>query len=124
MKAFLEKIKFDKWKGWFYLSPAIVLLLIFTGWPIFNTLRIAFLEDYNSLLAVRGVEFEFGFSNFVKVMQYQGFINCLWNTMLLCILTVPLSTILALVIAVCLNSIKFLSRFIQTIFCPFRFPMS
>ena len=36
--------------------------------------------------------------------------------MLLCVLTVPLSTILALLIAVCLNSIKFLSKFIQTIF--------
>lgn len=116
MANFLKKIKFDKWKGWFYLSPAIILLLIFTVWPIFNTVRIAFLEDYNSLTALRGVKFQFGFGNFVKVVQYSGFIKCLANTMLLCVLTVPISTILALVIAVCLNSIKFLSRFIQTIF--------
>ncbi|MBE6595735.1 MAG: sugar ABC transporter permease [Ruminococcaceae bacterium] len=116
MAGFLQKIKFDKWKGWFYLSPAIILLLIFTVWPIFNTVRIAFLEDYNSLLAIRGVKFEFGFSNFAKVIQYSGFLKCLSNTLLLCVLTVPISTILALVIAVCLNSIKFLSRFIQTIF--------
>lgn len=116
MAGFLQKIKFDKWKGWLYLSPAIVLLLIFTVWPIFNTLRIAFLEDYNSLTAAAGAEFQFGFANFAKVVQYSGFIKCLGNTMLLCLITVPISTILALVIAVCLNSIKFLSRFIQTIF--------
>ena len=42
--------------------------------------------------------------------------TCLKNTILLCVLTVPLSTILALIIAVCINSIKFLNRFIQTIF--------
>ena len=34
--------KFDKWKAWLYLSPAIVLLLIFTVWPIFNTVKMAF----------------------------------------------------------------------------------
>ena len=108
--------KFDKWKGWLYLSPAIVLLLIFTVWPIFNTVRIAFLEDYNSLKAAAGVQFEFGFKNFEQVVGYGNFVKCLSNTMLLCVLTVPISTLLALLIAVCLNSIKFLSRFIQTIF--------
>ena len=79
---------------------------------------LSLLEDYNSLLASRpgGYHFDFGFGNFVKVSQYPDFIRCLTNTLLLCVLTVPISTILALVIAVCLNSIKFLSRFIQTIF--------
>ena len=38
------------------------------------------------------------------------------NTVLLCVLTVPISTFLALLIAVCLNSIKFMQRFLQTIF--------
>ena len=37
------------WKAWIYLSPAIVLLLIFTIWPIINTVRMAFLEGYSSL---------------------------------------------------------------------------
>ena len=108
--------KFDKWKGWLYLSPAIVLLLIFTGWPIVNTLRMAFLENYSTMGALGGQTFEFGLGNFQKVIVYQDFLVCLKNTMVLCVLTVPLSTILALVIAVCLNSIKFLNRFLQTIF--------
>ena len=104
------------WKAWLYLSPAIVLLLIFTVWPIFNTVRISFLEGYNSNAAVGGATFAFGFGNFINVVKYKGFINCLVNTMLLCVLTVPISTILALVISVCLNAIKPFRRFLQTIF--------
>ena len=46
LNAFAKKIKFDQWKGWIYLSPAIVLLLVFTVWPIINTLIMAFSEDY------------------------------------------------------------------------------
>ena len=106
----------QQWKAWLYLSPAIVLLLVFTLWPIINTLAMAFQEDYSSLAAVGGQTFKFGIKNFQKVIEYKGFITCLKNTMLLCVLTVPISTILALVIAVCLNSIKPLQRFLQTIF--------
>ena len=108
--------KFDRWKGWLYLSPAIVLLLIFTGWPIVNTVRMAFLEGYSTMAALGGKTFEVGLGNFIQVIQYDKFLTCLQNTILLCILTVPISTILALVISVSLNSIKFLNRFLQTIF--------
>lgn len=107
---------FDKWKAWVYLSPAIILLLIFTVWPIINTVRMSLLENYKGLQAVAGVKFEFGFENFVKVIKYPKFLQCLKNTILLCVLTVPISSILALLIAVCLNSIKFLQKPLQTIF--------
>jgi len=106
----------QQWKAWLYLSPAIVLLLVFTLWPIVNTVRMAFLENYKSLEAAGGATFTFGIGNFVKVIQYKKFLTCLKNTVLLCVLTVPLSTILALLIAVALNSIKPLQRFLQTIF--------
>ena len=105
-----------QWKAWIYLLPAIVLLLIFTVWPIINTVRLAFLEDYSSAAAIGGATFEVGIDNFKQVITYQNFLTCLKNTMLLCVLTVPLSTILALLIAVCLNAIKPLQKFLQTIF--------
>ena len=109
--------KFDSWKAWIYLAPAIALLLVFTLWPIINTLRMAFWEDYSIMKDLGGIlDFKLGFKNFTKVIKYQGFIDCLKNTMLLTVLTVPLSTILALVIAVCLNAIKPLQRLYQTIF--------
>ena len=106
----------QQWKAWLYLAPAIVLLLVFTVWPIFNTVRMAFLENYSGLQAVGGRVFEFGLGNFTKVVQYQRFLDCLRNTMLLCFLTVPISTVLALLIAVALNSIKPLQKILQTIF--------
>ena len=106
----------QQWKAWLYLSPAIVLLLIFTVWPIINTVRLAFLEDYNALEALWGATYNVGVGNFVKVLTYSDFTTCLVNTLLLTVLTVPLSTLLALLIAVALNSIKPLQRFLQTIF--------
>ena len=106
----------QQWKAWLYLSPAIILLLIFTVWPIINTVRMAFLEGYRGLEAAAGVEFAFGIGNFEKVIDYKRFLDCLWNTCLLCFLTVPISTLLALLIAVALNSIKFLQKGLQTIF--------
>ena len=101
------------WKAWLYLSPAIVLLLIFTVWPIFNTVRMSLLEGYN---AGSVQQFKFGFGNFVRVITYSNFLTCLKNTVLLCVLTVPISTVLALIIAVALNSIGPLRRALQTIF--------
>ena len=106
----------NSWKAWIYLSPAIVLLLVFTAWPIVNTVRMAFLENYSSMGAAGGITYQFGIGNFVQVLQYDKFITCLVNTMLLCVLTVPISTLLALIIAVCLNAIRPFQRLLQTIF--------
>ncbi len=106
----------QQWKAWLYLAPAIVLLLVFTVWPIFNTVRMAFLNDYNAMEAAWGQTFSVGIDNFIKVLTYDDFITCLVNTLLLTVLTVPLSTLLALLIAVALNSIKFLQKGLQTIF--------
>ena len=105
-----------QWKAWLYLAPAIVLLLVFTVWPIINTLLMAFQNGYSANLAKAGAVFEFGIANFQKVLSYKRFADCLFNTMILCVATVPISTLLALLIAVALNSIKFLQKGLQTIF--------
>ena len=106
----------QQWKAWLYLSPAIVLLLVFTVWPIVNTVRMAFLENYSGLKAAGGATFNFGIGNFTKVLEYRRFVSCLKNTVILCITTVPISTLLALLIAVALNSIKRFQKALQTIF--------
>ncbi len=106
----------QQWKAWLYLAPACLLLLVFTVWPIFNTLRMAFLNGYGNMAAMGGQPFEFGIENFLKVIEYKQFLQCLQNTAILCVATVPISTILALLIAVALNSIKPLQKTLQTIF--------
>ncbi len=105
-----------QWKAWLYLAPALALLLVFTVWPIINTVRMSLLVNYSGLKAAGGETFQLGFGNFVKVVKYKKFLSCLKNTVLLCVWTVPLSTILALLIAVALNSIKPLKKALQTIF--------
>ena len=106
----------QKWKAWLYLAPAIALLLVFTVWPIINTVRMAFLEGYRGLEAANGQTFQIGVENFVKVVKYKRFLSCLKNTVLLCVLTVPISSFLALLVAVFLNSIKWLQKPLQTVF--------
>jgi len=118
MNILCKKLKFEKWKGWVYLFPAIILLLIFTVWPIFNTVRMAFMNGYTSSGKVSGdYVVSYGFENFKRAVEpMTGFPLALKNTLLLTFVTVPLSTIIALLIAVCLNAIKPLQRFLQTIF--------
>jgi multiple sugar transport system permease protein len=76
----------------------------------------AFLEKYGNMAELGGKTFEFGISNFEYVLQYHDFMTCLKNTVILCVATVPISTVLALLIAVALNSIKPLQKTLQTIF--------
>lgn len=119
------------WKAWLYLAPAIILLLVFTVWPIANSVVMAFNQGYDAMVAASpdGFKFDFGFENFAKAFDkgsnfiIRGFddiprkgLGALGNTMLLTIITVPVSTLLALLIAVALNSIKPLQRFYQTVF--------
>lgn len=121
------KTTFNKYKPWIYLAPAIILLLVFTVWPIFNTIRMSMLVGYNINKEIGGTTFKFGFDNYAKVFkdgfdaktgEYAGgsFVKGLGTTMLLTVLTVPISTMLALLIAVGLNSIKFVKKTLQTIF--------
>ena len=105
-----------QWKAWLYLAPAILLLLVFTVWPIINTVSMAFQEGYCAQRALMGETYDIGIGNFQKVIEYNKFWNYLSNTMILCVATVPISTILALLIAVALNSIKFMQKGLQTIF--------
>lgn len=110
------KVLFNRYKAWLYLSPALIILAVFTVYPIFNTIRMSLLTDYDGLSQIGGSSFQFGVENFANVARYKGFLTCLSNTLLLTVLTVPISTMLALLIAVALNSIKWVRKTMQTIF--------
>ena len=70
----------EQWKAWLYLLPALVLIAIFTVWPMINTLRMAFLNGYNSMGAVGGEVFTFGIENFKQVLNYNKFWDCFKST--------------------------------------------
>lgn len=109
-------------KAFLYLSPAIILLAVFTFWPIINTLRLIVYVGYTE--ADGSIQGYTLFGNFVKVITQRGFIrpsagtfsSALINTLLMAFISVPISIVISLIIAVALNAIKPLKGFFQTIF--------
>lgn len=107
----------NSWKGWLYLLPALVILAVFTFYPLINTFYLSFQNGYKVSTAINGAKFAFGIDNYVQVItKNPNFIEGLTNTLILAVVTVPISTILALLIAIGLNSIKPLKKLLQTIF--------
>ncbi|MDD3477355.1 MAG: sugar ABC transporter permease [Candidatus Izemoplasmatales bacterium] len=114
------------WPRWFkavvYLSPAMILLGIFTFYPIVNAFRLVVYEGYNSADgSITGYTL---FGNFINVITEDNFIipsshtqsSVMINTLVIVFVSVPLSMIIALLIATALNSIKPLKGFFQTVY--------
>lgn len=109
--------------GWLFVLPALILMAVFTFYPIINAFIGAFRQQYNGLT---GTFNGWGVENFIRVLKGDtgtggaSFLQCLVNTMVFTLVSVPLSTLLALLIAVALNSIKPLQKAYQTVlFLPY-----
>ena len=100
-------------KGWLYLLPAIAFLGVFMVYPLVDVFVYSFEEGYNS---ASQTFFGVGMYNYSYVLQDHYFLPALKNTFLLVIITVPLSTGLALLISVGLSSIQKLKELFQTIY--------
>ena len=100
-------------KGWLYLLPAILFLGCFMIYPLIDVLVYSFEEGYNS---ASQTFFGTGMYNYSYVLHDPYFLQAVKNTFILVIITVPLSTGLALLISVGLSSIKPLRELYQTIY--------
>ena len=100
-------------KGWLYLLPAILFLGAFMVYPLIDVFIYSFEEGYNS---ASQTSYGTGLYNYSYVLHDPYFLQALKNTFLLVIITVPLSTVLALVISTALSSIKPLRSLFQTIY--------
>ncbi len=100
-------------KAWLYLLPALLFLGVFLIYPLVDVLIYSFEEGYNS---TSGTYFGVGFYNYSYVLHDPFFLKALRNTVLLVLITVPLSTGLALLISLGLSSIKALRKFFQTVY--------
>lgn len=100
-------------KGWLYLLPAILFLGFFMVYPLIDVFVYSFEEGYNSASQTfNGV----GLYNYSYVLHDPYFLQALKNTFILVVITVPISTGLALLISVGLSSIKRLRNLYQTIY--------
>ena len=100
-------------KGWLYLLPAILFLGVFMIYPLIDVFVYSFEEGYNS---ASQTFFGVGLYNYSYVLHDPYFLQALKNTFLLVIITVPLSTGLALLISAWLSSIKKLRNLFQTVY--------
>nr|MBQ4320097.1 sugar ABC transporter permease [Clostridia bacterium] len=100
-------------KPWLYLIPAILFLGIFMVYPLIDVFIYSFEEGYNS---ASQTFFGEGTYNYSYVLHDPYFLQALKNTFILVIITVPLSTGIALLISVGLSSIKKLRELFQTVY--------
>lgn len=122
----------NNWKAWLYLAPVLILMSVFTFYPLINTIGISFLKDYNYITQTsKGFTFE----NYAIVLGIKPYMSlpgagdevmnmyitdviryAIPNTAIITFVTVPVSIIIALAMAICLNQIKALQKIFQTIF--------
>ena len=100
-------------KGWLYLLPAILFLGVFMLYPLIDVMIYSVEEGYNS---ASQTFYGYGGYNFGYVLRDPYFLQAIKNTFLLVIITVPLSTILALLISLALSSVPKLKELFQTIY--------
>ena len=100
-------------KAWLYLLPAMVFLGVFMVYPLVDVLIYSLEESFNF-----ASQTHYGISlyNYAYVLHDPYFLQAVKNTFILVIITVPLSTGLALLISVALSSIKKLRELYQTIY--------
>ena len=101
------------YKGFLYLLPALAFLGLFLVYPLIDVFVYSFQENYNfASQTYTGL----GLYNYSYVLHDPYFLQALKNTFLLVIITVPLSTGLALLISLCLSAIRRLRDLFQTVF--------
>lgn len=93
--------------------PAFPFLGVFMIYPLIDVFVYSFEEGYNS---ASQTFFGTGTYNYSYVLHDPYFLQALKNTFLLVIITVPLSTLFALLISAALSSIKKLRELFQTIY--------
>jgi multiple sugar transport system permease protein len=100
-------------KAWLYLLPALLFLGAFMVYPLIDVFIYSFEEGFNS---VTQTYFGVGFFNYEYILHDPYFLQAVKNTFILVIITVPVSTGLALLISVALASIQSLRKLFQTIY--------
>lgn len=100
-------------KGWLYLLPAILFLGVFMVYPLIDVLIYSVEEGFNF---ASGESYGVGLYNYSYVLHDTYFLQAVKNTFILVLITVPVSTGLALLISAGLASITKLRELFQTVY--------
>ena len=103
----------ENW-GWIMVAPTIIGLIVLNLWPFVQTIYTSFCEHEGF-----GRYSFTGLQNYIDMFQNAEFWKATWNTILFCILTVPVGLFLSLLVAMLLNAkIKFKGGFRTIFFLP------
>lgn len=102
-----------RYKGWIYLIPAVLFLGMFMVYPLIDVFVYSFEQGYNF---ASQTYFGTGWYNYSYVLHDPYFLQAVKNTFIIVIITVPLSTIIALLISVVLSSVEKLRSLFHTVF--------
>ncbi len=94
-----KKIRSQKWLPYFFLIPALVLILIFYVYPIIQTVNISF-RDYNILNP--GASKFVGLDNYARILEDPVLPKALLNSILYLVASVGAQCLLGLMLALLL----------------------
>lgn len=106
----------SRWSTFILLSPWIVTFIAFSLYPVAYSLYLSFTK-YDPLA---GISPQFiGLSNYIEIMNDPTFWQAVKNTIIFVVGTIPVTTAIAIILAVFLNQkIKFRSFFRASYFVP------
>ncbi len=106
-KSFIKKIEPYLW-----LTPAFILFTVFIFYPFIETFINSFfiVDKFGNTIKFVGLE------NYKYILDDENFVKSIWNTILFVILTVPISKVLGLLLALLANKKRKTSIFYETSF--------
>lgn len=104
-KALKKEVRM-KWKrtkvAWAMLAPSLFFLLVFTVYPILQSLINSLYKDNLSTIT----PIFCGLQNYVNLFKDKIFWECFWNNLLVAVVTIPISMALAIAMALFANKVK------------------
>ena len=88
---------------WFFITPALLILLMFSIFPVFVAIGVSFTDmNLRGLMNLNEVRF-IGLDNYIALFNNTEFIQAFWNTVFYVALGIPLVLILSLSVALLLD---------------------
>ncbi len=113
------RIKAENWKGFLFLSPWLIGLLVFTAYPIIASFVFSF-TYYNGISSPEWT----GLGNYVQLFRDPLFTKAIYNTIYLALIGIPIAQVISVLAALLLNTrIRFRGVFRAVYFLPSIVPV-
>ena len=104
---------YQRWKAYLYLAPSIIIMLVFTAYPLIKAFYMSFCEDYS---IINGSFKAVNLVNYQDLFADKVFVKALTNTGMYVLFVVPISIMISLVIAVLINNAARAKGLFQTLY--------